>query len=103
MDIKTPVHLPQPEPIYSEALTTAIKTSPPEGRRRGLAVLFHVIWRRRSTAMAALMTVLAVSMIWSLKQTRIYRSTVILQIDSDNGKSTDSKGESAGEDTQIAQ
>jgi uncharacterized protein involved in exopolysaccharide biosynthesis len=53
--------------------------------------------------MAALMTVLAVSMIWSLKQTRIYRSTVILQIDSDNGKSTDSKGESAGEDTQIAQ
>jgi uncharacterized protein involved in exopolysaccharide biosynthesis len=42
-------------------------------------------------------------MIWSLKQTRIYRATVLLQIDADKGKSTDSKNEPAGEDAQIAQ
>ena len=53
--------------------------------------------------MAGLMTVLAVSMIWSLKQTRIYRATVMLQIEADKGKPTDSEGESAGEYAQIAQ
>jgi uncharacterized protein involved in exopolysaccharide biosynthesis len=53
--------------------------------------------------MAGLMTVLAVSMIWSLKQTRIYRATVLLQIDADKGKSADSRNEPASEDAQITQ
>src|SRR5579862_3001668 len=83
---------PQREPMYSEALITAIETYP-SSRRTGFRLMIDVVWRRRWTGIVVMMTILAVMLIWTLKQPRTYRATAIVQIGPDDSSKPNDRSE----------
>jgi polysaccharide biosynthesis transport protein len=84
-----PVHIPReryPEPIYPKIVTVVSDShaASPDEDRLHLLAYWRAIVARRWTILAVLVTVVAVTLLWTFKQKPIYQAQVTIQIDREN-------------------
>src|SRR5262245_36017608 len=82
-----PIHIPREK--YPELMSPRVVTpasTAPRDEQDGVHLLdyWRVIVARRWTVIAVLFTVVVVTLIWSFKQTPIYRAHTAIQIDREN-------------------
>src|SRR6185436_18392710 len=86
MHEEKPVHVPRdkyPELVYPKAISTAPMGSQDDDGAH-LLDYWRVILARRWTVLAVLFTLVTATLIWTFKQTPIYRAEVTMQIDREN-------------------
>lgn len=89
MSDEKPVHVPRPnypESMYPPSLTVTPQNTGgyPDADSIHLLDYWHVLVARRWTVIAILVTVVTVTLIYTLKQTPIYQASTTLQIDREN-------------------
>src|SRR6516164_9857053 len=87
MSEEKPVHVPRdkyPELAYPTMLSPSTASDQVEEESNHLMDYWRVIASRRWTILAILMTVVAVTILYTFKQTPIYQATASIQIDKEN-------------------
>src|SRR5437867_3797982 len=87
------VHIPRsryPE-ILEPAAMPIVTAEPVETQHFDLMAYWHIIVARRRTILAILVTLVTATMIWTFKQTPIYRAETTVQIDRENPNVLDFK------------